>query len=116
MEGVFMKKGLREVVYMIHIIGLILVFKVKAFGAAPMSYELQCKAQAKEVALQTYQSCITENRAAQIDTLRKEYQLKLNELKEHYNKELKKAAGKEANKETSEMAPKEQPSQQAPEG
>lgn len=86
-----MKFTVREVIYMIHIIGLILVFKVKAFGQT--SYELQCKAQAKELALQTYQTCVTENRQAQIESVRKEYQQKLLELKEHYNQELKKAGG-----------------------
>jgi hypothetical protein len=98
-----MKKNLSKMAYIIHIIGLILVFKVKAFGQT--SYELQCKSQAKEVALQTYQTCVTENRQQQIDSLRKEYQAKLNELKEHYNRELKKAAGKE----TDANAPSAQP-------
>lgn len=95
-----MKNGL---VYLIHILGLILVFKVKAFGQT--SYELQCKAQAKEIALQTYQTCVTENRQQQIDTLRKEYQQKLMELKEHYNQELKKAAGKETSVKPNEARP-----------
>lgn len=81
-------------IYMIHILGLILVFKIKAFGQT--SYELSCKAQAKEVAVQTYQSCVTEARQQQVDTIRKEYQEKLNQLKEHYNQELKKASGKES--------------------
>lgn len=88
-----MKIVFREIIYVIYIIGFILVFKVKAYGQT--SYELQCKAQAKEVALQTYQTCITENRQAQIESVRKEYQQKLNELKNHYNKELQKAGGKE---------------------
>jgi hypothetical protein len=87
-----MKIAVREIIYIIHIIGLILVFKVKAFGQT--SYELQCKAQAKELALQTYQTCVTENRQAQIESVRQEYQQKLMELKEHYNQELKKAGGK----------------------
>lgn len=87
-------KNFREIAYIIHIIALILAFKVKAFGQTG-SLELTCKTQAKEVALQRYQSCVTEARQQQIDSLRKEYQVKMNELKEHYNKELKKAAGKE---------------------
>ncbi len=81
----------------VHILGLLMVFGVKAFGQT--SQELTCKAQAKEVALQTYQGCVTEARKGQMDSIRKEYSAKLTELKEHYNKELKKAAGKEAGKE-----------------
>ena len=84
----------------VHVLGLLMVFGVKAFGQT--SQELTCKAQAKEVALQTYQGCVTEARKGQMDTLRKEYSAKLSELKEHYNKELKKAAGKEAAKDTNE--------------
>ncbi len=85
---------------MIHILGLMMIFALNAFGQS--SQELTCKAQAKEVALQTYQGCVTEARKGQMDTLRKEYAAKLAELKEHYNKELKKAAGKEAAKEANE--------------
>ena len=86
----------------VHVLGLLMVFGVKAFGQT--SQELTCKAQAKEVALQTYQGCVTEARKEQMDTLRKEYSAKLSELKEHYNKELKKAAGKEGVKEANEDA------------
>ncbi len=93
-----MKNAIRETIYIIYIIGFILVFKVKAFGQT--AYELQCKAQAKEIALQTYQTCVTENRQAQIESVRKEYQQKLTELKEHYNRELKKAGGKETSAES----------------
>lgn len=92
----------RNLIYGIHILGMVLIFGVKAFGQT--SQELSCKVQAKEVALQTYQSCVTEARKEQIDTLRKEYSAKLAELKDHYNNELKKAAGKEQAKQTAKDA------------
>ena len=100
-----MSKSSSNFICGVHILGLILVFGVKAFGQT--SQELSCKAQAKEVALQTYQSCVTEARKDQIDSLRKEYSAKLSELKEHYNSELRKAAGKETTKEANKDAPKE---------
>ncbi len=96
----------KNLIYGIHILGLVLVFGVKAFGQT--SQELSCKAQAKEIALQTYQGCVTEARKEQIDSLRKEYSAKLGELKEHYNKELKRAAGKEASKEATEESSSEE--------
>ena len=89
----------------VHILGLVLVFGVKAFGQS--SQELSCKAQAKEIALQTYQGCVTDARKEQMDSLRKEYSAKLSELKEHYNKELKKAAGKESVKDAAKDANEE---------
>ncbi len=94
-----------NLIFGVHILGLVLVFGVKAFGQT--SQELSCKAQAKEVALQTYQSCVTDARKDQIDSLRKEYSAKLSELKEHYNNELRKAAGKEAIKEAAKDSSKE---------
>jgi hypothetical protein len=100
-----MRNTRRILIYFIHIMGLILVFKVKAFGQSSM--ELSCKSQAKEVAVQTYQTCVTEARQQQIDSVRKEYQSKLSELKDHYNKELKKAAGKDTSKDTGEVTPTE---------
>ena len=101
-----MNNSRSNLIYGVHILGLILVFGFKAYGQT--SQELSCKAQAKEVALQTYQSCVTEARKDQIDSLRKEYSAKLSELKEHYNNELRKAAGKEAAKEASEESNSEE--------
>src|SRR5690606_19708490 len=88
-----MKNHFLKLAPLIHIIGLILVFQLKAYGQT--SYELSCKAEAKEVALLTYKNCVTTAKQEQIDSLRKEYQEKLSELKEHYNQEIKKAAGTE---------------------
>lgn len=54
------------------------------------SAELTCRAQAKEAALQTYSSCITEARNSQVDEIRKNYQKELSDLKAKYDHELKK--------------------------
>lgn len=59
------------------------------------SAEVTCRAQAKEIATQTYSSCMTEARNGQIDEIRREYQQQLEELKAKYDKELKKVGGKE---------------------
>lgn len=61
---------------------------------AQSSYELTCRAKAKEIATQTYSSCITESRNAQVDRIRKEYQKQLADLKAKYDKELKSMSGK----------------------
>ncbi len=106
-----MNNSRSNLIYGVHILGLILVFGFKAYGQT--SQELSCKAQAKEVALQTYHSCVTEARKDQIDSLRKEYSAKLSELKEHYNNELRKAAGKEAAKEAVKEASEESNSEEA---
>lgn len=54
------------------------------------SYEVSCRAKAKEVAAETYRTCITENKQAHLQKIRSEYQQKLSELKNHYDGELKK--------------------------
>lgn len=74
-----------------------LTFSILGFSLyshAQSSIELSCRAQAKDVAVQTYQTCVTDARQQRVDEIRKEYQAKLNELKEHYNNELKGLSGK----------------------
>ncbi|MES3038644.1 MAG: hypothetical protein V4736_12125 [Bdellovibrionota bacterium] len=55
--------------------------------------DVACRIKAKEVAVQMYQSCVTESRNKRIDEIRKEYQEKLAGLKNHYDRELKKMGG-----------------------
>lgn len=54
------------------------------------SIDSECRVQAKEAALNAYQGCVKEARSQKIDDIRKEYQSKLNELKNYYDTELKK--------------------------
>jgi len=62
-------------------------------GFAQASYEVQCRTKAKEIAAETYKGCMTEQRQAQIEQIRKDYKDKLSKLKNHYDKELKKLSG-----------------------
>lgn len=55
----------------------------------PPQRENQCRSQAKEMAMQTYQSCLNDARAAQVEQLKKEYQQKLKALKTDYEKQIK---------------------------
>lgn len=79
----------------------ILLFAVGLFAGlkhatAAQSPDLVCRAQAKEVAKQTYTDCITSAKAAQTEQLRKAYQSKLKALKSQYEADLKKVGGKKA--------------------
>jgi hypothetical protein len=65
-------------------------------ASAQSSYELTCRAKAKEIATQTYSGCMSEARNTQIDQIRKDYQKQLADLKAKYDKELKKVGGKSA--------------------
>lgn len=57
--------------------------------AAPQNgYELNCRAQAKDIAVKTYQTCVSSVRQKRIDEIRREYKTKLAELKGHYEQEL----------------------------
>lgn len=58
--------------------------------------EVSCRAQAKEIAVQTYQNCVTQARTQRIQEIRKEYQAKLSDLKSTYDQELKSVAGEKA--------------------
>lgn len=78
-----------------------------SFGAAEMSHAVpadnQCRIQAKEIALQTYQTCVTETRTAKIEQIRKEYQEKISELKKQYETQILEL--KAANEPTSAKTP-----------
>lgn len=58
--------------------------------ANAQAYEVACRAKAKEIAAETYSSCVTESKQAQLQKIRTEYQQKLNGLKSYYDGELKK--------------------------
>lgn len=69
------------------------------------SYEVSCRAKAKEVAAETYRTCITENKQAHLQKIRSEYQQKLSDLKNHYDGELKKLKSGTASSVTASTAP-----------
>lgn len=87
-----------------------------AFAAAePMSspirssaeIETSCRVKAKEVAADTYRSCVTDQKNSQIEQIKKEYQAKLQALRSHYESELKKmgTAKSKASIEDSDSSP-----------
>jgi hypothetical protein len=72
------------------------LFSANAFSQSNSS-EIMCRGQAKEIAMQTYTSCITQARATQVEEVRKNYQKELSDLKNKYDAELKRI-GNNANK------------------
>jgi hypothetical protein len=69
---------------------MLILFSGNAFSQS--SAEVTCRAKAKEIAVQTYSSCVTEARQAQVEEIRASYQKELSALKSKYDKELKKLA------------------------
>ena len=59
----------------------------------PAGADNQCRVQAKEIAIKTYQTCVTETRSAKIEQIRQEYQEKLAALKSEYDAQLKELRG-----------------------
>jgi hypothetical protein len=62
---------------------------------AESSFELSCRAKAKEVAADTYRTCVVESRGVEIDKLKKDYQERLRSLKEDYEKDIDKLGAKQ---------------------
>ena len=75
---------------------IVLSFAMMSHAANSSSIEFMCKAKAKEIAAETYKGCVTENKQAQIEQIRKEYQARLSELKNSYNSKLKQLSPKGA--------------------
>lgn len=80
--------------------------------AARPAYEVTCRDQAKEVAANAYRGCMSDNRNAQIEQLKKDYQAEIKGLKEKYESEIKNlktanAADKAANAKAKQAAKKE---------
>ncbi len=66
--------------------------------------EASCRIKAKEVAAETYRGCVTDQKNTQIEQIKKEYAAKLQSLKAHYEKELKKMSSKEKVEESSDSS------------
>ncbi len=58
-------------------------------ASAGSSTDLLCRNKAKEIAAETYKSCITESKQAQVSSLRDEYKTELAEVKNRYDEKLK---------------------------
>lgn len=59
-----------------------------AFSQDMSAADNKCRAEAKEIAIKSYQSCVTTARTARLETIRKEYQAKLAEVKKQYEAQL----------------------------
>ncbi len=58
-------------------------------SSLPVAMENQCRMEAKEIALKSYQSCVSTKKAEQLNLLRKEYQARMNDLKNEYDQKIK---------------------------
>ncbi len=81
---------MKQVLYVLIVSYLGSFLLARAETANP--FDLTCRSQAKEIAVQTYQSCVSTARKQRVEEIRKEYQSKMSELKSHYDGELKKLA------------------------
>lgn len=72
------------------------LFAANAFTQS--SAELTCRAQAKDLAMQTYSSCMTQARNNQVEEIRKNYQKELTALKTKYDGKLKTLSGGKSDK------------------
>ena len=56
--------------------------------------ETSCRVKAKEIAADTYRSCVTENKTAQIEKIKADYQEKIKALKADYEAKIQILGGK----------------------
>lgn len=82
-------------------------FGVLSFARSEASYELSCRAKAKEIAAETYRTCVTENKSAEIDRLKKDYKERLRNLKDDYEVEVAKLGLKKSKRALSRATEKE---------
>lgn len=95
------------VIFLIFLAILFSCFSVSAQNANG-SLELTCRSQAKDIAVTTYNNCMTDGRNKHIESIRGEYQQKLKELKSYYDSELKKIDAGAAPSSSLQQAPKQQ--------
>jgi hypothetical protein len=72
---------------------VLLAYSSRLFAQTPSSgagSDQVCRTQAKEVALNAYSTCMAEIRQKQLDSLKDEYESKIQDLKTQYEKELQK--------------------------
>ena len=82
------------------VMGMILVISYKVFAE---DVDVMCKAKAKSTAIDVYKTCVTENRSAQIEQIRKNYSEKLKNLKDDYEQDIKRLGGKSNRDKTSNV-------------
>jgi hypothetical protein len=68
--------------------------KTAAVRTSSKEIENSCRIKAKDVAAETYRGCVSEQKNAQMEQIKHEYQVKLQALKAYYDAQLKKMSGK----------------------
>ncbi len=79
--------------YMKTVLSFFVTFLVAGNSFAQTSFELSCRSKAKEIAIQTYSSCVTEAKQERVSKIRTSYQKDLANIKSKYDKELKQLNG-----------------------
>ncbi len=74
----------------------VLLFALSLQAQDMSSMDVQCRAEAKEIALKSYQACVATAKAARLDQIRREYQQKLTEIKKQYEAQLQELKSKAA--------------------
>lgn len=82
----------------------ILSISQSSMAATGTSFELMCRNKAKEIAAETYNNCVTENKQSQIKEVRSEYEAELAALKKRMDAKLKKISKGEIAKPTTAAA------------
>lgn len=82
----------------------ILSISNSSMAATGTSFELMCRNKAKEIAAETYNNCVTENKQSQIKEVRSEYEAELAALKKRMDAKLKKISKGEIAKPTTAAA------------
>jgi len=67
---------------------ILLTVSSLVFSQDMSTLDLQCRSEAKELALKSYQSCVATARTARLEEIRKEYQEKLASLKKQYDGQI----------------------------
>lgn len=75
-------------------LALSLVLAEKAAHAAGGPIDVMCRNKAKELAVQTYQTCVTEERASRLTDLKSRYKARMSEVKDEFQRELNEINGK----------------------
>lgn len=82
----------------------ILSISQSSMAAAGTSFELMCRNKAKEIAAETYNNCVTENKQSQLKEVRKDYEEELAAVKKRFEAKLKKISKGEMAKATPNTA------------
>jgi hypothetical protein len=86
-----------RIIYQIIALLVLFAISVKVIKSfASDNIDVMCRTKAKEVATQTYRTCVTENKTVQLDKLKKDFQSRMKNLKDEYEKEVQRIGGKVA--------------------